>query len=229
MWKTLTQFSKAARHLEQTTGSLWRGFKEGRGWPDNVYLTGTIHYRETQRVRGAPIKGCQLPLQGQYTITLNPLSRTGGDRFFGRFGSDRFLHLGLPSLSRQSGLSDAVLQQRVARVTDWLADEEIVLINRTWRFFYIREKTSKKKSDLGKTMQAVFFATKGVGIGDSLSDQEMNALGFKRSDKKIRREMSTKELLEWHIPLDKNLGMSVPKFWSRISLGWYSSVVFKQM
>lgn len=228
MWKTLTQFSEAAKHLEQTAESVWRGFKEGRGWPDNVYLTGTVHCAKT------PIKGCQPPSQGPsstdvpWTITLNPLSRTKGNRFYNRFGSDRFLHLGLPPLSRQSGLPDTVLQQRLARITDWLADEEIVLMNRTWKFFYMREKTSGKKSNLGKTMQAVFFAVRGVGIGDSLSDQEMNTLGFKKSDKKIRQEMDVEELLQWHIPLNGNLDMSIPKFWSRISLGWYSGVVFKQ-
>lgn len=230
VWETLTKFSKTAKHLEQTTESVWRGFKEGRGWPDNIYLTGTVHYDDTQP--SSPIKSRQPLSQGPdvpLSITLNPLSRTKGNRFFNRFGSDRFLHLVLPPLSKQSGLPDAVLQQRLARITDWLADEEIVLMNRTWRVFYIREKTTGKKSDLGKTMQAVFFAVKGVGIGDNLSDQEIDILGFNKSDKKIRQEMSVEALLQWHIPLTGNLSMSVPKFWSRISLGWYSGVVFKQV
>lgn len=231
IWKTLTQFSKAANGLEQTKESIWRSFNEERGWPDSVYLTGTVHYGETQQVRGSPVKG---PSQGRpsekvpLTITLNPMSRTKGNRFFNRFGSDRFLHLGLPPLSRQLGQSDAVLQRRLARITDWLADEEIVLMNRTWRFFYIREKP-KKKSDLCKMMQAVFFATKGVGLGENLDDQELDELGFGASDKKIRREMGVEELLQWHMPLNGNLNMTVPKFWSRIGLGWYSSTLFTSL
>lgn len=234
IWKTLTQFSKAAKDLEQTKESIWRNFVEDRGWPDSVYLTGTVHYGEAQQFRGSPVKGRQPPSQGRppdkvpLTITLNPISRTKGNRFFNRFGSDRFLHLTLPPLSRQPGQPDAVLQRRLARVTDWLADEEIVLMNRTWRFFYIRER-SKKKSDSCKTMQAVFFATKGVGLGENLDDQELSKLGFGASDKKIRREMGVEELLQWHMPLNGNLSMTVPKFWSRIGLGWYSSTLFTDL
>lgn len=233
VWNALTQFSKAATTLEQTNESVWRSFKERRGWPDNVYLTGSVHYGELQQVHGSPIKGRQPSSQGRsseklpLTITLNPLTRTRGNRFFNRFGSDRFLHLGLPSLSRQPGLSDADLQQRLACIIDWLADEEIVLMNRTWKCFYIKEKKSKKKSDPGKTLLAVFFATKGVGIGDSLSDQEMDALGFRKFSGKLRQEMSVGDLLKWHIPLDGNVDMTVPKFWSRISLGWCSPILFK--
>lgn len=232
VWKTLTEFSKAAKNLEQTNESIWRSFNQRRGWPDNVYLTGTVHYGETQPVRGSLVKGRQPLLHGRrseevpLTITLNPMSRTKGNRFFNRFGSDRFLHLVLPSLSRQPGQPDAVLQRRLARITDWLADEEIVLMNRTWKFFYIREKKSKKKSDLGKTMQAVYFATKGVGLGNKLDAHGLDGLGFQVPDRKIRREMGVEELLKWHMPLDGNLSMSVPKFWSRISLGWYFPILF---
>lgn len=237
IWKTLTQFSIAAEMLEQTSESIWRGFKEGSGWPDNVYLTGSVDYVE---MSSSPSRGKQIPSQEQgsgvsLAITLNPLTRTTGNRFFNRFGSDRFLTLRLPPLtshrhsSNQQRLSKGAVQQRRERIIDWLVDDEIQLMNRTWKCYYIKEGRSKKKS--GKTMitehffQAVFFATKGAGIGDNISDREMDGLGFRKDGRKLRQEMSREELLKWHIPLAGNLGMTVQKFWSRISLGWYPSIV----
>lgn len=235
VWETLTRFSKTAATLDWTNESVWKGFRDGRGWSDNVSITGRVHYGENQQAQSSPTKGTQFSAQEKFSekpplvITLNPLTRASGNRFFNRFGSDRFLTLRLPPLSSQSGLPKELVQQSRGWIIDWLADEEICLMNRTWKCFFVKDGSSKKKSGEDKSMiteyfsQAIFFATEGVGIGDNLSSEEMEALGFRSSGKKMRQKMTVEDLLRWHIPLDGNLNMTVPKFWSRISLGWYSS------
>lgn len=234
VWRTLTRFSEAATALERTNESVWRSFKDERGWSDNIYMSGKVHFGEFRQVHGSAIKDgrssqARILSEPPLIITLNPLTRTTGNRFFNRFGSDRFLTLRLPPLTSNQGLPNNPLHPKQAqeRIVDWLSDEDIVLMNRTWKCFYIKNGVSKRKPSKDKPAiteyfsQAMFFATKGVGIGDSLNDREMEALGFKNSYKKLRQEMSVGDFLKWHIPLEGNLEMTVPKFWSRISLGQY--------
>ncbi|KAI5839622.1 RNA dependent RNA polymerase-domain-containing protein [Morchella snyderi] len=210
VWKTLTRFSGNTKFLERTSEAIWTSLKQKSGWPDSTYLTGSVHFGTLRRGSGSKI-----PLN----ITLNPLLRARGNRFFNRFGSDRFLHLRLPSFR---GLSNESSEKARARITDWLAEEELELLNRKWKCFFIKHpKNSAKNSAVKSFDQAVFFATEGVGIGENLDEEELKTLGFINDNRKLRHKMSARDLLEWHIPLQgKNLKETVSKFWSRISLGF---------
>lgn len=197
--------------LERSAESTWTEFRGHKGWTDNLYMTGRVY---TNTIKPQPSD------RVSFDIELSPLSRSKGCRFFNRFGSDRFLTLRLPSFSNRN-MSRQLLEDRLV---DWLVDEEIELLNRSWRCFYLREgKSKKKKAPDDKTyttesfIQAVFFAVKGAGIGED--EEEMVRLGFRGLDKKLRGEMSVGDLLNWHVPTKNNEGMTVPKFWSRISLG----------
>jgi hypothetical protein len=214
VWKTLTRFSEAAKLLERTSEAIWTSLKHKPGWLDSTYLTGSVHF-------GTRKMGSESKTPPQ--ITLNPLLRARGNRFFNRFGSDRFLHLRLPSFQK---LSNDDSEKARARITDWLVEEELELLNRRWKCFFIKHpKDSAKNSTVKSFDQAVFFATEGVGIGENLDEQELKALGFINDNRKLRHKMSARDLLEWHIPLQgKNLKETVSKFWSRISLGWYSCI-----
>ncbi|RPB08414.1 RdRP-domain-containing protein [Morchella conica CCBAS932] len=209
VWKILTRFPDTAKLLERTSEAIWMSLKHKSGWLDSTYLTGSVHLDTVNM--GSESK---IPLR----ITLNPLLRVRGNRFFNRFGSDRFLHLRLPSFQK---LSDESEKAR-ARIIDWLVEEELELLNRRWKCFYIKHPQDSTKNSSAKYFnQAVFFAIEGVGIGENIDEQELEALGFINDHRKLRHKMSARDLLEWHIPLQgKNLKDTVSKFWSRISLGF---------
>ncbi|KAG0643041.1 RNA dependent RNA polymerase-domain-containing protein [Tuber brumale] len=214
------RYCPGAAMLEKSAESAWRGYKGRRGWTDKLYMTGRVSLKDPK---------ARKPEDIAFDVQLNPLGRSTGNRFFNRFGSDRFLTLRLPDMTSrgQNGSTPGGMVAR--RVEDWLINEEIELANRKWRCFYAKEGKSRKRSlEDEKTfinetfVQAVLFATSGVGIGDDRD--EMARLGFRGLDKKIRREMSADELLLWHIPLEGNEHVTIPKFWSRISLGFSTAV-----
>jgi len=211
----MRRYYPGAAMLEKSSESTWREYKGRVGWTDKLYMTGRVSLKDPRAQKLEDIA---------FDIQLNSLSRSTGNRFFNRFGSDRFLTLRLPDMNDRgpNGLTPGVMVAR--RVEDWLVNEEIELVNRKWRCFYAKEGKSKKRSlEDDKIMitetfiQVVLFATSGVGIGDD--KDEMTRLGFRGLDRKIRQEMSVEDLLKWHIPLEGNEHVTIPKFWSRISLG----------
>lgn len=211
----MRRYHPGAAMLEKSSESTWREYKGRVGWTDKLYMTGRVSLKDPRAQKLEDIA---------FDIQLNPLGRSTGNRFFNRFGSDRFLTLRLPDMTGrgQNGSTPGVMVAR--RVENWLVNEEIELVNRKWRCFYAKEGKSKKRSlEDEKTMitetyiQVVLFATSGVGIGDD--KDEMTRLGFRGLDRKIRQEMSVEDLLKWHIPLEGNEHVTIPKFWSRISLG----------
>lgn len=211
----MRRYYPGAAMLDKSAESTWRGYGGRVGWTDNLYMAGRVSLKDPRARKLEDIA---------FDIQLNPLGRSIGNRFFNRFGSDRFLTLRLPNMTGrgQNGSTPGVMVAR--RVEDWLINEEIELANRRWKCFYAKEGTTKKRSlEDEKTIitetfvQVILFATSGVGIGDD--KDEMTRLGFRGLDRKIRREMSVEDLLKWHIPLEGNERVTIPKFWSRISLG----------
>lgn len=208
-WEILTRFHPGAKNLGRTSEAIWTSLKSESGWSDNVYLAGSVKF-------GRPKPGLEskIPLE----ITLNPLQKTRGNRFFNRFGSDRFLTLELPSFQ---GLSGVDAEKGRSQIIAWLAEEELKLLNRTWKVFYIKNgRNNRGKNETESSNQAIFFAIEGVGIGEGLGEEELQVLGFKDDKRKLRHEMSAQELLGWHIPLEVNMDEKVSKIWSRISLGF---------
>lgn len=201
--------------LEKSAESTWKDYKGRVGWTDNLYMAGKVLLKDPKAQKLEDIA---------FDIQLSSLGKSTGNRFFNRFGSDRFLTLRLPDMSGRGQNGSTPGSMVAQRVEDWLVNEEIGLVNRKWRCFYAKEGKSKKRSlEDEKTIitetfvQVVLFATSGVGIGDD--KDEMIRLGFRGLDKKIRREMSVEDLLRWHIPVEGNEHVTIPKFWSRISLG----------
>ncbi|CUS10551.1 unnamed protein product [Tuber aestivum] len=206
--------------LEKSAESTWRGYKGRTGWTDRLYMTGRVSLKDPRARKLEDI---------DFDIRLNPLSKSKGNRFFNRFGSDRFLTLRLPDMTGRGQNGSTPGSMVAQRVEDWLVNREVELANRKWRCFYAKEGKSRKRSlEDEKTfvsetfIQVIMFATSGVGIGDD--KDEMVRLGFRSLDRKIRQEMSVEDLLRWHIPVEGNEHVTISKFWSRISLGFSTTV-----
>ena len=142
-----------------------------------------------------------------FTITLNPLSQQPSNRFWRKYGSDRFLTIRLPSCPSAGALPHATPLSKKKKqsnfnesMVDFLTNESgIELLGRIWKLFWVLDAKDKKKDPF----QAILFAVRGEGIS----------------------ECEIWDLLNWHIPLvPKNLEQTVPKLWSRISLGFSKTV-----
>ena len=171
--------------MARVSENLWCQL-QNYSWNNKVYMTGKILV--------------DLPAQGTrrehpFTIRLNPLGSTSSNRFYRKFGSDRFLHLKLPQLSSSE-------YPRLEELVEFLfGGAGITLLGRTWRGIWVKEIKANRKKEKGASLQVILFATKG---------------------ETIKEVIEVEDLIHWHMPLDseKNLGLTVAKLWSRISLGF---------
>lgn len=184
---------------QRVSAPLWAFLQEG-GWGKTVCMTGTIIYSTSGK--------------SPFNIKLNPLTRQPSNRFWRKFGSDRFLTLRIRSAPSPRGLPHAMDSARKKKfaekyyesVVEFISEEPgIELLGRTWKLFYLKDPQEKKDKNIADPYQAVLFATRGKGISP---DQEWGVAN----------------LLNWHIPLvPTNLNTTVAKLWSRISLGFTKS------
>lgn len=198
------RYSRSLPQL-RTPSTIWTSL-QGGNWPldksISISLTGTVEFDISRDVKSGP-----------FTILLNPLDTMRGNRFWRKFGSDRFLTLKLPAVPREGRLpTRAPIQYKrlcapesfnKAIINFLMQEPGIELLGRIWRCFFIRdprerERKRKPNSSLGP-FQAILFAVSGEGI---------------------QEPFGVEDLLNWHIPLvAENLESKVPKLWSRISLG----------
>ncbi|KAF8430536.1 RNA dependent RNA polymerase-domain-containing protein [Terfezia claveryi] len=165
------------------------------GWSKTAYMTGSIEFNTSSN-------------RPPFSIRLNALSHQSLNRFWRKYGSDRFLTVRLPSPPNVNKLHNMFYERKILCQTpqrfhealvQFLMQEDIELLGRAWRLFYVKDGKDKKNKD--QPFQAILFAVRGEGI-------------------KLEDECEVEELLNWHIPLvPKNLNSTVPKLWSRLSLG----------
>ncbi|KAF8244293.1 RdRP-domain-containing protein [Wilcoxina mikolae CBS 423.85] len=221
LWKILDALGKELSNSNKAlppppTEEVWSAVKDSKPWPDNIGLSGVAYFNEDSPNSGP-------------SILLNPPALLRKmDKFTHSFGSDRFLRLRIPFPN--FGASEA-FSSEIAR---WLAEEELILMGRRWRCFWTkygsRKRNKKQQPRPGACKQWVqaeyylvahFFAERRIGLGETSTDVQFIE---ETSRSTIRREMGREDLIRWHMPIDKHMGDSFAKMWSRISLGLSESI-----
>ncbi|KAG1467138.1 hypothetical protein G6F46_000018 [Rhizopus delemar] len=113
-------------------------------------------------------------------ITLRSPKVSASNRFFRKFGQDRFLEVVLSATSSPS---------MVIKLKDYIL-KPFLLMQRVFRFLFIKDNA------------LIFFATEGTDL----------------------EPISIQQVIDWHMPIIENWGMSMSKYASRMSLGYSSSI-----
>ncbi|KAF8469469.1 RNA dependent RNA polymerase-domain-containing protein [Kalaharituber pfeilii] len=189
---------------QRMSHAFWNRLQENEqcgneGKCENLYLTGRVEFEFNVSQRDHPFK-----------ILLNPLATNCSNRFWRKFGSDRFLTLSLPHLRKKApdevpyrfkALYGNLEKQAECYINFLMQEPGIEVLGRKWRLFQVKYSDRRKKK---RSTQAVLFAVTGEGISTP---------------------MGIGELLAWHIPLEsKNLESTVSKLFSRISLGFTDTI-----
>ncbi|KAK2798086.1 hypothetical protein FQN51_007905 [Onygenales sp. PD_10] len=207
--------------LEKTRMTAWNmavsQYEDQEPTGDVVTLSGQLSW-------------CDRSEKGYFKLTLNPLKFERSYRFCRRFGSDRFLEITFPTLTRPPGhLVRGSREKEVllTAVTRWLATSEHHILGRIWRGFYLEDvqpkkapKTKKDDKDDCETKlemknKVFLFAIDGIdfatGFGQDLPPQNQT------SEK--RTKMSIDTLTNWHMPIADNINQTDCKLFQRFSLG----------
>lgn len=136
------------------------------------FYTRAIHYSAKMIISTNDVDGI--------SIRLLPPHYHASNRFFRKFGSDRFLEIRLPRR-----LPANFLQLQSSYIL-----KPILLMGRIFKFLFIKDD------------RLVYFATEGNQL----------------------TPISIRDVVDWHIPIITNWGMTVSKFASRMSLGYSNSI-----
>ena len=176
---------------------------------ENVVLTGDLHFCTS---KGGPI----------FDLQLKPMRMEQSSRLFRRFGNDRFLVVGLPSLEEKTFPSHLRKHGIRRRLIEWLVQEEHSYFGRIWRPFYVKGKSDRTKkvtdNQHGEIKHLVyFFATKGC-------DFQSSGEQLPRKGEAIdgHTPMNIADLWEWFCPRGQNEQKTACKMFSRMALGWQS-------
>ena len=169
-----------------------------------VYQQGKLVWAEKGNSEGGPV----------FDLKLRPLSLGTSRRLYRKFGADRFLLLGLPSL--QPGALPPHIsrtgQNGVNSILKWLVETDHVFCNRTWKAFYVDDIKKAKKGD--SQHRVCLFAIDGADFGskDPLVMPAMKEM-VKHSP------VSIYQLVDWLVPIKHNRKSKMLKLFQRIQLG----------
>ncbi|PGH16330.1 hypothetical protein AJ79_01872 [Helicocarpus griseus UAMH5409] len=227
-WKHLHQGRSST--LEKTKMKVWQmaddQYVDQSGTGDVVTLSGELSW-------------CKQGEKGYFNLALNPFKFERGYRFCRRFGSDRFLEITFPTLvkppsryTQSKGQKDILLDA----ISRWLATSEHHLLGRIWRGFYLDDTKAKSKSSSKKGHQekgadmpsntspessgmqskVYLFATDGFDFAPAGPSPGLPPLS---QTSRERTKMSVDQLINWHMPLDRNSHQSDCKLFQRLALG----------
>ncbi|KAF2120209.1 RNA dependent RNA polymerase-domain-containing protein, partial [Lophiotrema nucula] len=137
-----------------------------------------------------------------FGLELLPVQSDRSCRLQRKFGADRFLYLTLPSFEsglETSGYNQVELKQIEDQFKEWFVTPHKFL-GRTWGAFHyesIKKKKGARKADANADKRVILFAIEGIGID---------------------KPCSVGELLNWHLPLDRNRSQTFCKAFARIDL-----------
>ncbi|KAJ5626669.1 hypothetical protein N7528_004096 [Penicillium herquei] len=157
--------------------------------------------------------------EGLFDLKLNPPKAEKTCRFHRRFGSDRFLTLTMPTLSRPPSEIGSPSQPSLLRecISAWLIVNKHQCFGRTWRPFFVEEVKNKSKTKKVPRFRIEFFAVDGIDFLPKNPFSSLVALPRQQSDK--HTAMTLHDLLEWHMPKSHNANQSNCKLFQRLSLG----------
>ncbi|KAK2811464.1 hypothetical protein FQN50_002087 [Emmonsiellopsis sp. PD_5] len=219
-WKDTTRGLPLA--LEKTRMSAWNmavsQYEDQEPTGDVVTLSGQLSW-------------CKLSEKGYFKLTLNPLKFERSYRFCRRFGSDRFLEITFPTLTRPPGhlvQNSHEKEVLLTAVTRWLATSEHHILGRIWRGFYLEEVQPKKSpkpknadgydrsADPEMKNKVFLFAVDGTDFATAGPGQDLPP---KNQTSERRTRMSIDALTNWHMPIADNINQTDCKLFQRFSLG----------
>lgn len=175
---------------------------------ENVTLTGDLQF-------------CSRKESSIFELQLKPMKTEMSRRLFRRFGNDRFLVIGLPSLEEKHfpkhlQKDGQALRKRIIAA---LIEQEHRYFGRIWKAFYVKEKGDKKKkvtdNQSGEVKHlAYFFAVNGC---DFRSPGEIPP--SKNEPINSHSPMDISDLWDWFCPREQNKHMTYCKMFSRMALG----------
>ncbi|KAL9055752.1 MAG: hypothetical protein Q9162_003388 [Coniocarpon cinnabarinum] len=191
--------AKTQANYEPIQSTIWQHCDE-KEWQNQVGLSGILNFQSTKDKAALGLK-------------LNPpRQHKKSNRFFRKFGSNRFLKIMLPRSKHAPPYLNK--KQLEGRIIQWLRASRKRLLGCVWSVVFIKpsKTTSKKRERFGdlEGHEVFLFAEEGPNL------------------QPVRR----RELLDWLIPfkLLKNKRMAACKLYSRLELGFSSTIptiVFK--
>lgn len=174
-----------------------------------VYLTGSLEWNID-------------PSQGLFDLHLNEIHLEQACRLHRKFGADRFLVISIPDFSTCPKQSRQLDEETFhERITDFLAAGPHYIAGRYWRAFWIEQekiKTKKKKKIQGTPRQKIhMFAEQGYDMVKRM----MKNLNVNVPDLRVNgrhQELTLKDIMEWHMPIQENVNSTDLKLFSRWSI-----------
>ena len=168
-------------------------------------------------------------IPGLLNLQLQPLRLEEGCRFHRAYGSDRFMSISMPSLSK-SYLPNHLKHHHEAvhaSITAWLAKSTHEIAGRKWKAFFVegakrrwrkrnRDIEGSKKKEKTVNIQGFkihLFAIDGIDFLNTKGHSPPEGL----SGSHIKD--SVESLLDWHIPVRANLESTDLKAFQRFALG----------
>lgn len=175
---------------------------------ENIALTGDLHFCPSKR-------------KSIFELQLKPMRTEMSSRLFRRFGNDRFLVIGLPSLEEKHlpkhlQKDGQALRKRIIAA---LIGEDHSFFGRIWKPFYVKAKSDTKKksteTQFGEVKHLVyFFAVNGCDF-QSPGDRPPR----KHEPIDSHSPMGISDLWDWFRPNEQNKQMMYCKMFSRMALG----------
>lgn len=200
---------------EKCNPDTW--LEAGRNF-ENVALTGDLQF-------------CPSKKSSIFELQLKPMKAEMSCRMFRRFGNDRFLVIGLPSLEEKHfpkhlQKDGNALRKRIIAA---LIEQEHSYFGRVWKAFYVKAKSDKKKkstdTQYGEVKHLVYFFA--INGRDFRFPGERPPAKHEPIDS--HSPMDIPDLWDWFCPRERNKEMTYCKMFSRMALGLsktYPTVVF---
>ncbi|KAI9845512.1 MAG: hypothetical protein M1837_004851 [Sclerophora amabilis] len=169
-----------------------------------------------------------------FRLALKPLKLAGSYRLSRRFGSDRFICLTMPALTKSQMPEHLRSDADAARdvIVNWLCYSDHHLLGRTWKAFGEKPATLRKKDELSSKNSTTvpghhifLFAVSGCDM-----KSHTRKLPPKGEGPTEHSELSIQELWDWVMPRCCNEEMEYTKAFRRLDLVLSStrpSIIFK--
>jgi hypothetical protein len=203
-----------------------RGKAEAWGFARDTYLDDT---KARSVIFSGTLEWNNPGVPGLLHLRLQPLKLEESCRFHRAYGSDRFMSISMPSLSR--GYLPSHLKHRHeavhASVTEWLATCEHNIAGRKWKAFFVegakrrwrkktrdREKATKREKTVNiQGFKILLFAIDGIDFLDAKRPSPPETVSGSHTHDSIEN------LLNWHIPIHANIESTDCKAFQRFALG----------
>ncbi|KAI9660480.1 MAG: hypothetical protein M1821_009830 [Bathelium mastoideum] len=205
IWSHFRALAHGGRMPKPTNPKTWQAARAGSS---DVVLTGSLSFNTVSKDK-------------LFRLRLEPIKSEKSCRFQRKFGSDRFLYVSVPSIQEPpKGLGFLKGQETAlaSRYRQWLGSDHKFL-GRTWRVLMVETKQSKKTSRQPiaiSNQRLILFATSEMTTSAPDSRQMMTYSPFAERTS----AQSLHEIIDWFLPISKNLEQPFCKAYARLELGF---------